>query len=55
MLYYFFMLIGVSSMSEFHMIIVDVVIFIILELIIKILPNYSTIQNLVVGNFLRQL
>jgi hypothetical protein len=42
-------------MSEFHMIIVDVVIFIILELIIKILPNYSTIQNLVVGNFLRQL
>ena len=38
----FFMLISTSSMFEFHMIIVVVVMFNILKLIMKILPNYTT-------------
>ena len=38
-----FMLINASSMFEFHMLVVAVVMFNILELIMEIMPNYPTI------------
>lgn len=37
-----FMLINTSSMLEFHVIVAAVVMFNIMELIVKILPNYPT-------------
>jgi len=40
-----FMLINASSMFEFHMLVLVVIIFYILELIMKIVPNYPTIQK----------
>ena len=41
-----FMLINASSMFEFHMLVVTVVILNILELIMEIVPNYPTIISL---------
>ena len=40
-----FMLINASSMFEFHMLVVVVIMFYILELIMEIVPNYPTIQK----------
>ena len=40
-----FMLINASSMFEFHMLVVTVVMLNILELIMEIVPNYPTIQK----------
>ena len=40
-----FMLINASSMFEFHMLVVTVVMLSILELIMEIVPNYPTIQK----------
>ena len=40
-----FMLITTSSMFEFHMLVVTVVMLNILELIMKIVPDYPTIQK----------
>ena len=40
-----FMLISSSSMFEFHMLVAIVVMFNILELILKLLPNFPTIQK----------
>ena len=40
-----FMLISSSSMFEFHMLVVIVVMFNILELIMELLPNFPTIQK----------
>ena len=40
-----FMLITTSSMFEFHMLVVTVVMLNILELIMEIVPNYPTIQK----------
>ena len=39
------MLINASSMFEFHMLVVAVTMFYILELIMEIVPNYPTIQK----------
>ena len=39
------MLINASSMFEFHMLVAYVVMFIILELIMELLPNFPTIQK----------
>jgi len=39
------MLINASSMFEFHMLVVDIVMLNILELIMEIVPNYPTIQK----------
>ena len=45
MLLLLFMLINTSSMFVFHMLVAAVVMFNILELIMKLLPNYPTIQK----------
>ena len=39
------MLINASSMFEFHMLVVAVIMFYIQELIMEIVPNYPTIQK----------
>ena len=39
------MLINASSMFEFHMLVVVVIMFYFLELIMEIVPNYPTIQK----------
>ena len=46
------MLVTTYSMFEINMLVAIVVIFNILELIMELLPNYSTIKNLIIGNFL---
>jgi hypothetical protein len=38
------MLINASSMFEFHMLVVDAILFYILELIMEIVPNYPTLS-----------
>jgi hypothetical protein len=38
------MLINASSMFEFHMLLVAVIMFYILELIVEIVPNYPTLS-----------
>ena len=47
-----FMLISSSSMFEFHMLVAIVVMFNILDLVMELLPNFPTIQNIIIGNFL---
>ena len=47
-----FMLVNTSSMFEINILVAIVVMLNILELIMELLPNYLTIRNLIIGNFL---